>query len=132
MAQIGDNVETGPDRRARLRSRLDTAGWGLLLAWSGALILVPGELDVLWNVWLVGVGAIVVGVAAVAVRLRSRPGWDTWILGIVALSSGLAGLVGISVSVIGLGLLLFGLAFLLRVVRATVGDEPSRTRPRSA
>jgi hypothetical protein len=103
-----------------MRNRLSAAGWGLLLVWTGALILLPGEVGVLWNIWLVGAGAIVLGVAAVAVRLGSMPGWDTWILGTVGLVSGLAGLLGHSISAFGLGLLLFGLVLIGATVRASV------------
>jgi uncharacterized membrane protein HdeD (DUF308 family) len=125
MTRFQDRKEIDRDRQARVRNRLATTGWGALLVWSGAMILLPGDLSLLWNAWLVGVGVIVLGVAAAAVWFGSRPGWDTWILGIVALVSGLAGLVGLSVSAIGLGLLLFGLAFLASVVRATVTGHVS-------
>lgn len=113
------NRRKSDDGRARIRNRLSTAGWGLLFVWSGALILLPGNPDLLWHAWLLGAGAIVLGVAAVSLRFGSRPDWDTWILGIIGLVSGLAGLFGVSISVIGLGLVLFGLAFLAAVVRAS-------------
>ena len=103
--------------RTRAVRRLSTAGWGLFLVWSGALILAPGDLALLWHVWLAGVGVIVLGAAVVAVRLGSRPDSDSWILGFVALVSGLAGLAGVSISVIGLGMLAFGLTFLAAVAR---------------
>jgi uncharacterized membrane protein HdeD (DUF308 family) len=120
VAHTNDLSEKDDDRRVRIRNQLSTAGWGLLLVWSGTLILLPGDPALLWHAWLLGAGAIVLGVAAVAVRLGSRPGWDTWILGIVGLVSGLAGLFGVWISAIGLGLILFGLAFLAAVVRASV------------
>jgi uncharacterized membrane protein HdeD (DUF308 family) len=106
-----------------MRNRLDTAGWGLLLVWTGALILLPGDLTLQWHVWLLGVGAIVLGAAVVALRLGFKPGWDSWIVGIVAFVSGLAGLFGIAVSAIGLGLLLFGFAFLVAVIRPLVAGS---------
>lgn len=97
------------------------------MVWTGALILLPGNLDLLWHTWLLGSGAIVLGAAAVALRLGIKPGWDAWILGIVGVVSGLAGLLGVSVSVIGLGMLLFGLAFLAAVVRASLAGAAGRT-----
>jgi uncharacterized membrane protein HdeD (DUF308 family) len=123
MAGMGhghDATEKITAGTVRTKERLETAGWGLLLAWSGALILLPGDLALLWHIWLVGVGVIVLGAALVAVRLGSRPSLDSWILGVVALVSGLAGLIGVSISVIGLGLLAFGLAFLVAVIRPSV------------
>jgi hypothetical protein len=111
-----DSADERHDDRPTWRRRLNAAGWGLLLAWSGALILLPGDLNVLWHVWLLGAGAIVLGLAGLAAGLGSRPGWDTWIVGIVGLTSGLGGLLGVSISAIGLGLLLFGLAFVATAV----------------
>jgi hypothetical protein len=119
------NGRRGKGRR-RIRNRLNTTAWGLFLVWTGALILLPGDLERLWHVWLLGVGLILLMAALVAQRLGFKPGWDSWILGTVGVVSGLGGLLGLPVSAIGLGLVLFGFAFLVSVVRASVaGPIPS-------
>ncbi len=103
-----------------IRRRLNAAAWGLLLAWTGGLLLAPGDVAMLWHVWLVGIGVILVGAGLVALSLGVRPGEDTWILGAAGIVSGSGGLVGVPLSAIGLALLFFGLAFLVSVGRASI------------
>jgi uncharacterized membrane protein YtjA (UPF0391 family) len=100
-----------------LRKRFGTAGWGLLLLWSGALVMLPGEPGMLWHVWLIGVGAILLGVSVVVRAVGLKPSWDTIVLGIVALVSGIGGFAGASFSAIGLALILFGLALVITATR---------------
>lgn len=108
------------DARSDLRKRLGTAGWGLLLLWSGTVLMLPGELGILWHVWLIGVGAILLGVSVVVRALGVKPSWDTIVLGIVALVSGIAGVAGASFSAIGLALILFGLSLAATAFRSRV------------
>jgi len=105
------------DRDARdvVRARLNTILWGLLLAWTGAMLLAPGDVETLWRVWLLGGGVILVGLGLLAVSMGFRPDTETWVFGAVGLIAGAAGLVGIAISAIGLALLLFGVAFLVAV-----------------
>ena len=104
--------------RENVRKRLGTAGWGLLLLWSGALAMLPGDPGVLWHVWLTGVGAILLGVSAIARAVGLTPSWDTIVLGIVGLVSGIGGFAGASFSAIGLALILFGLALVITAARS--------------
>ena len=108
------------DTHGELKSRIGTGGWGLLALWSGALLLLPGELGALWHVWLVGVGAILLGASVVVRALGLRPSWDTIVLGIVGLVSGIGGLAGASFPGMGLALILFGVALAATAVRPRV------------
>jgi len=112
-------IETTSTRRD-LNKRLETAGWGLLLLWSGTLMLLPGDLGVLWHVWLVGAGAILLGVSIVGLALRLRPTWGTIVLGVVGLVSGIGGLAGVAIPVIGLAVIVFGLVLVMTAVRSRV------------
>jgi hypothetical protein len=107
-------------RERSLNKRLETAGWGLLLLWSGALMLLPGDLGVLWHVWLVGAGAILLGASIVGLSLRLRPTWGTIVLGVVGLVSGIGGLARVSIPVIGLAVIVSGLVLVLTAVRSRV------------
>ncbi len=107
-------------RERSLNKRLETAGWGLLLLWSGTLMLLPGDLGVLWHVWLVGAGAILLGASIVGLSLRLRPTWGTIVLGVVGLVSGIGGLARVSIPVIGLAVIVSGLVLVLTAVRSRV------------
>jgi hypothetical protein len=92
-----------------LKPRLNGAGWGLLLAWTGVALLLPGELGVLWNTWLLGVGVILLGAGGVGLALGLKPTWVTIVLGVLGVASGTSGLASVPISTIGLALILFGL-----------------------
>ena len=102
------------------RRRLHKAGWGLLLLWSGAVMLMPGATGVLWHVWLIGAGAILLGAGAVGLGLGLEPTWGTIILGVVGLVSGTCGLAGVTVPLVGLALMLFGLAYIVFAARPSL------------
>jgi hypothetical protein len=107
-------------RERGLNRRLETAGWGLLLLWSGTVMLLPGDLGVLWHVWLVGAGAILLGASVAGRALGLRPTWGTIVLGVVGLVSGIGGLAGVSIPVVGLAVVVFGLVLVLTGVRSRV------------
>lgn len=107
-------------RERSVNKRLETAGWGLLLLWSGTLMLLPGDLGVLWHVWLVGAGAILLGASIVGLALRLRPTGGTIILGVVGLVSGIGGLAGVSIPVIGLAVIVLGLLLVITGIRSRV------------
>ncbi len=117
-----------PAETQALRNRLRGLGWGLLLVWTGLLILLPGELEFLWYVWLAGVGAILLGFAALGGAVGLRVDWDGVILGVACAVSGAGGLAGLSISVVGLILALFGVAF---IVKVGVSGWESRTTERA-
>lgn len=101
------------EMRGAVRCRLHAAGWGLLFAWTGVVLVVPGRLDVLWHVWLVGIGTVLLGVSALALAAGLKPTWGSLILGTVALFSGVGGLAGLPVSLLGLALIGWGLAVII-------------------
>lgn len=101
-----------------LRKRLSSAGWGLLLAWSGALVMLPGDLGTLWHIWLIGVGVILLGLSVVVRARGLRPSWDTIVLGTVAGATGIGGVGGVPISAIGLALILLGLGLTVTGIRS--------------
>lgn len=105
-------------RDRSLNKRLETAGWGLLLLWSGALMLLPGDLGMLWHVWLVGAGVILLGASVVGLALRLKPTWGTIVLGVVGLVSGIGGLAGVPIPVIGVGVTVLGLLLVITGIRS--------------
>ena len=106
---------TTPQRDAR--QRLNAAGWGLLLAWTGLALLLPGELRVLWHVWRTGVGAVLLGASGAGVALGLHPTGFTVVLGVLVVVWGIAGLAGVPISVVGLALILIGLAYVVSGAR---------------
>ncbi len=108
------------DARDVVRGRVNALLWGLLLAWTGAVLLAPGDVETLWHVWLVGGGVILVGLGLAARSFGLRPDTETWIFGAVGLIAGGAGLAGFAVSAVGLALVLFGLEFVVAVGRASL------------
>jgi hypothetical protein len=108
--------------RDGVRHRLQTGGWGLLLAWTGAVLLLPGQLGVLWYVWLVGVGMALLGVGAVGLALGLPPTGGTIILGAIGLLSGIGGLAGVTIPVVGLLLIGWGLASVVATTRRCATD----------
>ncbi len=103
--------------RRELRERVHGAGWGFLVLWTGAALLLPGRPAVLWHVWLIGVGVILLCASLVALRFGLRPTWATVILGVVALASGVCGLAGVPLSAVGLVLILAGLVSTVSAIR---------------
>jgi hypothetical protein len=103
-----------------LKPRLHAAGWGLLLAWTGVALLLPGAPGVLWHAWLLGVGVILLGASAAGLALGLKPSWDTIVLGAVGVASGTSGLAGIRISMIGLALILFGLVSVALALKSRV------------
>ncbi len=112
-AMTTEDTETRNERRRRV-----TAGaWGLLLAWTGAVLLIPGEHEVLWNVWLVGVGTVLLGASVVALALRLRPTGITIIVGALGLLCGIGGLTGVPIPALGIVLIGWGLVTVLATAR---------------
>ncbi len=106
-----------------VRGRLNALLWGLLLAWTGAALLAPGDLETLWHAWLLGGGVILIGVGLAARSFGLRPDTETRIFGAVGLIAGGAGLAGLAVSAVGLALVLFGLEFVVAVGRASLAHS---------
>jgi hypothetical protein len=95
-----------------VKRRIDAVGWGLLLIVSGGALLVPDE-HLAGVAWLIGVGLVLLGAAAVRYLNGIGPGAGNLILGSVALAGGLAGLFGLSLPLLPILLILFGASLLV-------------------
>jgi len=99
---------------ASLSERIDAIGWGLLLLMTGGILLVPGNFTILFHIWLVGLGFILLGANLVrylnGLKLR---GFNT-VLGVAAVAAGLGIFFGIDLSFLAILLILFGAQILLR------------------
>jgi len=90
-----------------LESLLDTVGWGLFFIMSGVVLLVPGLPD---GSWLVGLGALFLGLSAVRFATGLPVSRFAVAVGIVAVAVGAATIAGLAVPWFSLLLILCGLA----------------------
>lgn len=90
-----------------LDSQLDTAGWGLFFIMSGVVLLLPGLPE---GSWLVGVGAIFLGLSAVRFSTGLPVSRFAVAVGIVAVAVGAGTIAGLAVPWFSLLLILCGLA----------------------
>jgi hypothetical protein len=93
--------------RENLDSRLDTVGWGLFCLMSGVVLLLPGLPE---GSWLVGVGAIFLGLSAVRFSTGLPVSRFGVAVGIVAVAVGAGAIAGLAVPWFSLLLILCGLA----------------------
>jgi len=99
--------------RRELNHRLETISWGLFLVMLGGFALLKSVPE---GTWLIGAGAIMLGLNAVRLVLRIRVSWFTVIVGTVALLSGLGSVYGVSIPVGPLLIILIGLAIIVRAL----------------
>ena len=97
--------------RQDLESRLDAVGWGLFFLMSGVVLLLPGLPD---GSWLIGVGAILLGLSAVRFSTGVPVSGSGVVLGIVAAGAGAGTIAGLAVPWFSLLLILCGLALVTR------------------
>jgi hypothetical protein len=102
-----------------LAYRLDVLGWGVFFLMTGVLMLVP---DLPAGTWLVGLGVLLLGLAAVRRALGLAFEWFGVILGTGALAAGLGTIAGFSIPVFALFLVACGIA-LIAGVRSKAGAE---------
>lgn len=100
--------------KASLSERIEAIGWGLLLLMTGGILLVPGNVTILFHIWLVGIGLTLLGANLVRYLngLKMR-GFNT-VLGVAAVAAGLGSFFGIDLSFLAILLILFGAQILLR------------------
>lgn len=112
---------TQPDpAKARLDDRLTSTSWALFLIMVGGFLLVPaGQLP--QGSWLIGLGAILLGLNVVRYLNGIRVSPVTTILGLIALIAGLGDFAGVDVPVGPVLIMLIGAAIILRNV------EPRRS-----
>jgi hypothetical protein len=103
-----------PAARVSLSERIDAIGWGLLFLMTGGFLLIPGNATILFNIWLVGVGFILLGanLARYLNGLKLR-GFNT-VLGVAAVAAGLGFFMGIDLSFLAIILILWGALILFR------------------
>jgi hypothetical protein len=99
-------------RKADLNSRLETISWGLFLIMIGGLALAPKSVPE--GTWLIGAGAIMLGLNVVRVLVRIPASGFSVVLGGVALAAGIGSVAGVDVPVGPLLLILIGLAVIVR------------------
>ena len=99
--------------KRELNRRLETISWGLFLIMLGGFGLLKSVPE---GTWLIGAGAIMLGLNAVRLLLGIRISWFTVILGTVALFSGLGSVYGVSIPVGPLLIILIGLAIIVRAL----------------
>jgi hypothetical protein len=101
MAQTIDTT------RRNLDSRLDALGWGLFFLMSGGALLVPALPN---GSWLVGVGALFLGLSAVRFSVGLPVSGFGVVVGVVAVVAGSSAVAGIAVPWLALALVACGLA----------------------
>jgi hypothetical protein len=114
MAEMADTTgadNTSPDR-TNLAHRLDVLGWGIFFLMTGVLMLFPSLPE---GTWLVGLGVLMLGLAAVRVGLGLAFEWFGVILGTGALVAGFGTIAGVYIPVFALFLVACGLALIAGV-----------------
>ena len=99
--------------KRELNRRLETISWGLFLIMLGGFALLPSVKE---GTWLIGAGAIMLGLNAVRLVLGIRTSGFTVILGTVALLSGIGSVYGVDIPVGPLLIILIGLAIIVRAL----------------
>lgn len=110
MTVMADTNNTDTDNLAH---RLDVLGWGIFFLMTGVLMLFPGLPG---GIWLVGLGGLLLGLAAVRVALGLAIEWFGVILGAGALIAGFGTIAGIYIPVFALFLVACGLAIIAGVL----------------
>lgn len=112
MADTTNADSTSADN-TNLAHRLDVLGWGIFFLMTGVLMLFPSLPE---GAWLVGLGVLLLGLAAVRVGLGLAFEWFGVILGTGALVAGFGTIAGIYIPVFALFLVACGLALIAGVV----------------
>ena len=111
LADTTNADNTSPDN-TNLAHRLDVLGWGVFFLMTGVLMLFPSLPE---GTWLVGLGVILLGLAAVRVDLGLAFEWFGVILGTGALVAGFGTIAGVYIPVFALFLVACGLALIAGV-----------------
>ena len=96
-----------------LAHRLDVLGWGIFFLMTGVLMLFPSLPE---GTWLVGLGVLLLGLAAVRVALGIAFEWFGVILGTGALVAGFGTIAGVYIPVFALFMVACGLALIAGVL----------------
>jgi hypothetical protein len=117
MTTTTNSARIGPDEwRADFGRRLDGIGWGLFLLMTGLLWLVPSD-RVPPGTWLIGTGALLLGLNAVRHLNGLAINVLTAALGALALAGGFADLGGLELPLLAISLVAVGAAVLFKALR---------------
>jgi hypothetical protein len=97
--------------RRDLDGRLDTVGWGLFFVMSGVVLLVPGLPD---GSWLIGLGALFLGLSAVRYTTGLPVSGFGVVVGIFAIAAGACAIAGLAAPLFALLLVGCGLVLVTR------------------
>ena len=110
MTGMADTTNADTTNRAH---RLDVLGWGIFFLMTGVLMLFPRPPE---GTWLVGLGVLLLGLAAARVALGLGFEWFGVILGSGALVAGFGTIAGVYIPVFALFLVACGLALIASVL----------------
>jgi hypothetical protein len=99
---------------AGLSERIEAIGWGLLLLMTGGFLLIPGNATILFNIWLVGLGFILLGANLVRYLNGLKLHSFNTVLGVAAIAAGVGFFLGIDLSFLAILLILWGGFILFR------------------
>jgi hypothetical protein len=114
MTGVADTTkaDNASPHNTNLAHRLDVLGWGVFFLMTGVLMLFPSLPE---GTWLVGLGVLMLGLAAVRVGLGLAFEWFGVILGTGALVAGFGTIAGVYIPVFALFLVACGLALIAGV-----------------
>ena len=95
-----------------VRRQIQEIGWGLLLAITGGVLLLPDK-HLAEVAWLMGVGLVLLGANAVRYLNGMRMETGSLILGAVALAGGVAAVFGVSLPLLPILMILLGASLLV-------------------
>jgi hypothetical protein len=101
------------DTKALLDRRLDEIGWGCFLLTMGGLLLVPEDM-LPRGVWLIAIGAILLGINAVRYTSQIKISGFTAALGLFTLVAGVSAVAGVQLPLFAIFLILVGASVLFR------------------
>ncbi len=117
------------DRKKSLNQRLESVCWALFLIMIGCLWLVP-EGTVPNSAWILGAGAIMIGLSLVRGGVGIKPSGFTVIVGILVVALGLSDIYDIEVPVIPILVIVAGVSVIVKPLLARKkADEPKADEP---
>ena len=114
MNQQSDQPEDILDNKKKtLDKRLESIGWALFLIMIGGLWLAP-EGFVPEGTWLIGTGAIILGLMVVRNLYGIKVNAFWLVLGIVALAFGISSVFGLNIPVLPILIIIIGINIVLK------------------
>lgn len=98
--------------------RLDELGWGLFLLLTGGIWLLPGD-KVPTGSWLIGTGALLLGMNVIRYVNRIPVNLFTTVLGGLALGGGIAERIGVELPLLAIAIVVAGALLIMKPLMAT-------------